>query len=79
MRVCVSNTALVALLIASAAVRTASEVVLEVAVPEQAPPPGGVAVRRFNLAVTSECPRWLCPTFTSGWRLAVLAKPAEQP
>ena len=39
----------------------------------------GVAVRRFNLAVASECPRWLCPTFTSGWRLAVLAKPAEQP
>ena len=39
----------------------------------------GVAVRRFDLAVTSECPRWLCPTFTSGWRLAVLAKPAEQP
>ena len=42
MRVCVSNTALVALLIASVAVRTAAEVVLEVAVPEQAPPPGAI-------------------------------------
>ena len=41
--------------------------------------PWGVAVRRFDLAVTNECPRWLCPTFASGWRMANVASPAEQP
>ena len=39
----------------------------------------GTTKRRFELIVTNECPRWLCPSFASGWRLAVLAPAQDQP
>ncbi len=37
----------------------------------------GSTRQRVNLEVTTDCPRWLCPTILSGWRAVVLA-PSEE-